>query len=1433
MYSAARPIVLHMAAPVLEQAVQNNVNGSVSWDSLSLTPAFDFQLNHVSMKDAEGRGVLKSSQITVYWSLASMAAAAVRGRSSLYGVDGAEVDSPELTCIQNKDGTWNTASVLRNPNPGTKSDFRGKVILKDGKASAYLCDGEAFRAERVNGALAWDDQADISGELSAVVQGTEVTARGNYQDAENFSAELKSDGLALSLLQPYILQSGQNIQIGSGMAKDVSAKVQKTGGTLACRAEGTVENGDITAAGHQFSDIQSRFHASGTGISLTDLSFAVDGQLARGSLSANWSSEDPSVQGDLEFNKADMQKLAPGEDISGTLSGTVHLDGTFSHPVVSGKVSVKAVSFRGSEIEDGTGSFIWQDGKISFRSLFLHMAGGTIQGKGSYDTESGQYDLSVAGNQISLERIPNIFSLSGTISGRASVQGNAAGIESVSGDAEGTDVSYDGISAGHVSALLNKEAGGIWHIAFDGTSVSARGAEAEAIQGYAEGDGDHWTISYLNGKSGDGAFSLSGSYEDGSVDLFLRMGQADLGEFAGLAGVSAQGRISLNAEIRGPLDAPAFSGSFHAEDGNIRGMHFDSADGELESDGTTLTISSLRWREGPGYHDIRGTVGIRGDHALHLTAETEKMRIENLMAAADTNLPVTGWLSNRMTVSGTLSNPELSGTVHVWDGSILGELFENGTAQYRMKDGIFYLDNSVGYIYKGAVHATGYISTDSVDVALSVSDMDLGRLFRDRDFGGSLSAEGRVTGTLQSPSFDGGFYCREITLAGSRITDALGRVSYSNRVIHIDHGRFRQGNGEFIWNGNLDTDTNAISGELNFSHWNIPSVAAFLRFPIHDVTGEISGSMALGGTIDSPDASAKFQIENGMLGDTAMGTGSAELTYRDHVLDIHKFRVPVGQGVLAVKGNMQKDGSLDMEIGTDSVDISWIPAVLLNNPGTHMGGTLTTEISLRGTVTDPEADVSVSIDHPVYDNFSFDHAYLMANVKDNTINFSQGMLTRGIYKASLYGSMPVNFITRKDTENPVPLDLSLNLDNADLNLLTVFFKQITSASGAIKGGLKLTGPWNDPQLTGTVQTDRGMMTVGGMSTPILNIGGTASFQGKSASFSGGASVGGGRIEARGNAAWDKSALSDYKGTLTLASPSVDSAVYKGKADGNLQIEDIDGKPKLSGDITLHHAVMDVPYQMALNSRNTDILLDVRLKIGSSVRLYNKYLYDIPLSGAVTAAGSTLHPEMSGKVEAVKGQVRYLYNEFNVEHGEAVWGGMTDSFLPILHVLADTHIGHYYIGMEVNGPPTNIDFRLKSDPHLSDQQIMMLLTLNQDPTGESVNTGGALLNAGLQLAFSGGIQNALRNTFGLDMITMTTNLTDSYQPNKATSMNDNYYYVKIGKYLFNNFMLTATSGLNNSQKSIGARYDLGTHFGLSTWYNNEHNSYVGVDWKFNF
>ena len=204
--------------------------------------------------------------------------------------------------------------------------------------------------------------------------------------------------------------------------------------------------------------------------------------------------------------------------------------------------------------------------------------------------------------------------------------------------------------------------------------------------------------------------------------------------------------------------------------------------------------------------------------------------------------------------------------------------------------------------------------------------------------------------------------------------------------------------------------------------------------------------------------------------------------------------------------------------------------------------------------------------------------------------------------------------------------------------------------------------------------------------------------------------------------------------------------------------------------------------------------------------------------------------MTGRVNVEKGTVKLNTTEFRVDQANAVWGAEPGSFLPVVHVKANTKVGHYAIAAELDGPVGDMKTTFHSEPALNDSQILMLLTLHQDPNKDG-STEGALFNAGLTMIFGNTMQDFLQDKIGLDLISITSNLTDYYD--SEADSNDDNYYIKIGKYLFNDFMLTATMGVNNEENSVGFHYDLTSRIGLSSWYNSKDDSYIGTDWNFRF
>ena len=69
----------------------------------------------------------------------------------------------------------------------------------------------------------------------------------------------------------------------------------------------------------------------------------------------------------------------------------------------------------------------------------------------------------------------------------------------------------------------------------------------------------------------------------------------------------------------------------------------------------------------------------------------------------------------------------------------------------------------------------------------------------------------------------------------------------------------------------------------------------------------------------------------------------------------------------------------------------------------------------------------------------------------------------------------------------------------------------------------------------------------------------------------------------------------------------------------------------------------------------------------------------------------------------------------------------------------------------------------------------------------------------------GITPSLEKALSLDMLTVTNGSLDLNDRN--TDVGNNYYNIEMGKYLFNDFMVTAAFGLNHDDNRFGIMYDL--------------------------
>lgn len=128
-------------------------------------------------------------------------------------------------------------------------------------------------------------------------------------------------------------------------------------------------------------------------------------------------------------------------------------------------------------------------------------------------------------------------------------------------------------------------------------------------------------------------------------------------------GERAAGRLTVNANVTGPLSAPQIAGTVDLAHGDLRdytqGIHLSDITAHLVGTRDTLKIASLTARAAPGQISMDGTIGLLQPQLpldVHLTATNAQPISSDLLTAnLSADLHAKGTVRDRLDVSGTLN----------------------------------------------------------------------------------------------------------------------------------------------------------------------------------------------------------------------------------------------------------------------------------------------------------------------------------------------------------------------------------------------------------------------------------------------------------------------------------------------------------------------------------------------------------------------------------------------------------------------------------------------------------------------------------------------------------------------------------------------------------------------------------------------------------
>ena len=1407
--TSINPIAERYVAPMVQEQLHNTVRGTIQYDSMHIAWNGDVVLQNVSLRDENDHLVAAVPTMNVSMKWTSAPSILMGNSSGAAIVSTITLEKPDVHVWQLADGSWNVNSLLESSSKNDKKSFDGNIVINDATGAVRFKDGNVHRLSNLDGNIALNVDGMTKGALNGLLDDHSIAVNGSIDmnKMDDFDLFVRAESVDLSGIMNMV-PSNKNFSITSGILHDVKAQITGRDGKYSMSGNlafdgvgGTYKNGSTT---YQIGQGNGKIFfqnntvlISHSGWYVNDQAVKVNGLVTLGDevgLNLNAVADSVALEA---FTK---------NQITGNVGARVHIGGTSVNPYVSGSIKSNAISYDSYHIDSGEANFSYFDGTVDIHDASLYIGNGSVKAKGQYGIDSGEF--SVDGMIHNAEIAPFTQNLStpasGIVNGEFSVKGKNSDITSIEGNIVGTSLSVRGISIDSARVSFNN-VGALTNIA-------------------------------VTGAIGNGQLSGYGTIDNNLLNLSLSADSLDASNFSSLVGNSISGNITGHASITGNLDNPSVTGSVTSPEIVYGGAHFNSINAGFTIKNHILELTDTSIGDGDGAITVGGTFDLNSN-ALNMRARAKAVRIENLIRPFS-DVPLTGWFESENEIRGTLDNPYVQGHVHLYDGSYNGKLISDAKADYTLENKTLTLPKFTIQGYGAVIQGSGTMSEDALNIDLEGKDIDIGRLLvnTDYDVKGYVQAKGHIGGSLYNPNFNGSVTSNFLTINGEGITNISGTLYADKTVVNLEKFEFdEEQGGHYMARAGMSTvGDKRLFGTLQVTNGRVSNLLSLLGKPVDKLDGSLSGTVDLGGTYGNPSLNVVGSIKDVTIDTKVVGDAKIDASLENRKFKIRTLKLPVDDGLIAAGGTVDLDGDADLQIAVRDVDIE--PFLPLIGDNINATGSITGVINMTGATQNPKVELSASLANGSYNGIDIDQGFVLATMENHVINVQRIQGVKEDYKLSAYGKIPLAALYTTgylDANDSKAMDMTIDFNEADMAVIPLITPTVKDATGALKGVVHVTGTIDQPEAYGTVSVRNGTMKIKTVGNELKNIDGDLIFSGQQADFQSRISAGKGTAGLAAKVNWTGHTMTSYRAAIQLDGLDLANEYISGPLKGELYIAEKEGIPTLMGNLNLENMKFKIPLSLETSESTRDLGIDVNVHAGKNVRLYDRTLYNMRISGDVHFGGSVFNPTSSGQFNVVSGTFKYLSHTFDITKGTATFTSGT--YLPMLQLDAETNVGTYNIYLGVKGTVDHMDLTLKSEPSLSRKQIISMLTFGRgEPSNSSTITNedaNALAVAGAQMFAFGYVQDAVQNALGLDRVNITTGSIDPNEPtSRETSGN---YNIEIGKYVLPRTMITYTQGINNKQNKYGIEYSLRRNVKFNAWHTSQGSTYIGGRWTREF
>ncbi len=735
---------------------------------------------------------------------------------------------------------------------------------------------------------------------------------------------------------------------------------------------------------------------------------------------------------------------------------------------------------------------------------------------------------------------------------------------------------------------------------------------------------------------------------------------------------------------------------------------------------------------------------------------------------------LSGQLAFNGTLRGNLNSPDIDGRVSLSsllvNGNDLGSLSASIVStpeELTITDGRLTERDGGGVQFSLSAPREGQnniklsATLDRVNAAALLAALPLGNATRDQigDTQADVSGKIEITGIPDAMSGSAELRFGPGRLAGEPLENLVARATFSGSDVRIESVDARLGAGHIVASGSYNTATKVFDFEGRAEGVQLNRLAALTskgRGPALTGTADFAGRVK--GNLSAADFS-NYQItfdgrgQNVTINGRDAGTLSLAGRTENGQLNVTLTTGLLGADQVVTARVNLADESLPAAIETNlnNAELANLFPIILPQSTVKITGRATGSLKANGPLINDDGELSISglegtvnlseLAFRVEDVQLTATSPLLVRFSPREIFFEKTQFTGPGTNISLGGTLAVGERGRQSMTADGQLNLRV-LNGLSPDVFT---------SGIADVAVRIGGSYEDPRLNGTASVAAGSLSLllGNERWSISNLKSVIRFtadQAQIESFNG--VIGGGRVSASGGARLERFALAEFlinvRGeNVTVPFPED----FRSTIDTDLEIKGSSREQLIGGTVSLRRTEYTEDIELAdlINARREQsieeggeleftgaaIFNDLRVE-GRNALVVRNNLADLVGSVSLQLNGPVQDPVISGRITASSGTLNFRNDRYEITRGLIDLPARRNAD-PLINIQGESEIRGYRITVNLNGPLSQPQAVVSSEPALPQSDVVALITTGQLATGDA--SSSVLGQSGLGTATS--------------------------------------------------------------------------------------------------